>query len=94
MSKKNVLKEKNCFSKEYLQTCETLIASLSVKKNLVVSLVHIQKKKKHYMRQVQNLIFYRDRCFSDIQNVLGTQVQDQKIRRQLTTARFLVITQQ
>jgi len=32
-------------------------------------------------------------CFSNIQNVLGTQVKDQKTRRQLTAAGFLVITQ-
>jgi len=36
----------------------------------------------------------RECCFSDIQNVLGTQVKDQKTRRQLTAAGFLVITQQ
>jgi len=35
----------------------------------------------------------RECCFSDNQNVLGTQVKDQKTQRQLTTAGFLVITQ-
>ena len=31
-------------------------------------------------------------CFSDIQNVLGTQVKDQKTRRLIIAAGFLVIT--
>jgi len=32
-------------------------------------------------------------CFSDMLYVLATQVNDQKIQRQLTTVGFIVITQ-